>query len=894
VAVRGAILLILLVGTDLSAADSVEPTSFHKEVVPLLSRLGCNDGSCHGAVQGKKGFRLSLFGGDPAMDLNEILRGENGRRINKISVDDSLLLKKALGQLGHGGGAVTSVESGAFKILRNWLASGAAADDPVASQVVELKVKPDRQTSKVDGEFALQVEATFADGTTRDVTHLCSFESRGPAVASVDRDGRVRAIGIGDAVVVARFGIEPAMSMLEVPQTSSPAIDKLFAAAKPTNRIDKFVLAKLRRLSIPPSEVADDLTFLRRVRLDITGELPDSTEIDEFIKDKSPDKRKRKIALLLSEPGFAALWTLKFCDILGASDFGVYADGLSKEQDAPRFQAWIRARMVENTPYDEFATRIITATSRDGQSLEKWSEEILALQSGYKSPRDDLKLYAARNSLDSYWQRKGATGVSGTLQIAHAFLGLRLECAQCHRHPHDVWQQDDLLSFANFFTRVRIVGFNGQNEKKYPEEAVYFKKFNDEGKKLADEAKKLKDGDGKKIADVAKKAQAELNKLRGELTRIEQKIEQSKSQEKPVDDSQLKAAEDARKKIDELQTTIDKNSELQGKIREMERRGKFLGGEVSKRILHTQVHWVADEKLYASVTSPLGKQDSHEFRLLGEKESLEFKAEEDPRQRVADWLRSPDNPFFAKAIVNRVWAHYFGRGIIDPPDDLSPLNPPSHPELLDYLCDSFIKNGYDLKWLHAEILTSRTYQQSSLGSAANAHDRNNYAKFYISRLPAEVILDMLNQATASPEKMDMKYYHWPDELKIVELPYAPRNKFVSYMLEQFGKPARNSSVQCDCERQTDSSMLQTLSLFNHPRVWEKIRSDTGTVATVGKMEVSTVEKIDELFMRVLSRRPLESERKACVAFVEKAESPEAALGDIMWALLNTKEFILRH
>src|SRR5262249_37086416 len=159
----------------------------------------------------------------------------------------------------------------------------------------------------------------------------------------------------------------------------------------------------------------------------------------------------------------------------------------------------------------------------------------------------------------------------------------------------------------------------------------------------------------------------------------------------------------------------------------------------------------------ASVTSPLGTQTSKQHRLLGENKAIDIPKDQDPRPLLMTWMRRPDNPYFAKAIVNRVWAHYFGRGIIDPPDILSPLNPASHPELVKELCDGFIQNKYDLKWLHRTILASRTYQQTSEASTANAVDRSNYAYFSYRRLPAEVLLDTLNQATGTSENLDMKY-----------------------------------------------------------------------------------------------------------------------------------------
>ena len=151
--------------------------------------------------------------------------------------------------------------------------------------------------------------------------------------------------------------------------------------------------------------------------------------------------------------------------------------------------------------------------------------------------------------------------------------------------------------------------------------------------------------------------------------------------------------------------------------------------------------------------------------------------------------------------MNRVWAHYFGRGIIDPPDNLSAFNPATHPELLKELCDGFVANKYDLRWLHRTILNSRTYQQASTPAKGAEADRTHYAYFPLRRLPAEVMLDALNAATGTTEKMDMKYHHWPDEMKTVEVPFAPKNAFVTFVLETYGRPKRNAAVQCDCERE---------------------------------------------------------------------------------------------
>lgn len=798
---------------------------FTRHVQAVFSRLGCNAGTCHGSVQGQNGFRLSLFSADASLDYNEVVRDAAARRVSRLRPADSLLLMKPAGEMPHAGGKLAARGTAEYEIVRRWIEAGASFDAGDESRVVSLIATPPRSTQPPGSEFSIRVQAKFADGTSEDVSSLCSFSSRDEGVATVDVDGRVRTVGAGDTTILVRYRAEPVMASVVVPRSSKQPFPKITA----TNFIDEHVLAKLRRLNIPPVGKADDATFLRRATLDITGRLPTPSEVREFLADGTASRRARRIDELLSDPGYSAVWALKFCDLLGAGDFGVYADGLGENYDAPRFHAWVRTRLEENTPYDEFAERVLTATSRDGRSLEDWGQEVIALQSGYATPRTDLDVYRKRKTLDLYWQRKGAAGVSGTLQVAHSFLGLRLGCAQCHRHPHDVWLQDDLLSFANFFMRVRQPGFKGDNAKKFPQAAELFKKFNDESKQLTEQAKQLKTKKG---------------------------------------DPQ--------------------------EIRRLENRAKLLKDSVAKRILHAEIRHLPKADAVAQVTSPLGTQSSEQFRLLGESEAIEISNDEDPRRHVADWMRRPDNPFFAKAIVNRIWAHYFGRGIVDPVDDLSPLNPPSHPKLLSELSRQFIKNGFDLNWLHRVILNSRTYQQSGASTGENRMDRSNYAYFYLRRLPAEVLLDALNQSTGTTEKMDMKYYHWAENLRTVEIPYRPRNTFVNFMLDQFGRPQRNSAVQCDCERDSSPSVLQVLTFASHPRIRQKIADPGGNVARVAKELADVDKQIEELFLLTLCRLPTAAESKPCRLYLASAENRPQGLEDLMWSLLNTREFQLQH
>ena len=860
-----AVLAALVLPQFARAAE--EPPSYQRHVSASFSKLGCNSGGCHGAVKGQNGFRLSLFGADPAGDHDRLMREFGGRRINLTDASASLLLRKATGQAEHGGGVRLRADSFEYELLRKWIATGAKADTAATSRVKELKASPAEQVAKQGETYRLKVEAAFADGTTEDVTPYCSFESLDPATAGVDASGAVTGKGVGDAAIIVRYRAQPALARVLVPRPDAGA----FPDVKPNNFVDAHVLAKLKRLNLPPAALADDATFLRRVCLDVTGELPTPEDVPKFLADTSTDKRAKTIDELLSRPGHAALWTLKFCDLLKAADYGVYADALSLEHDAPRFQEWVRARLAENTPYDVFVERILLATSREGRTPEQYAAEVKALFEGYAPGRPDLELYAKRRTLDLFWQRRNADGVTGAMQVSHAFLGLRLECAQCHRHPHDVWRQEDLLEFSNFFMRVRKVGFQGDNEKKFPDMAALYKKFNDEAKTLDGDVKKRKEGDGKKLDDDAKKAKADADKLM--------------AGSKPLAASQ-------KEELAKLQEVIAKAEKFRTETAEMERRAKMLP-EVARRLLQAEVR-VLPPGAYAKVTSPLGTAEAKALRLLGEAAALTLADDRDPREAVMAWMRKPDNPYFAKAIVNRVWASYFGRGIIDPPDNLSAFNPATHPELLKELCDGFVANKYDLRWLHRTILNSRTYQQTCTPAKGAEADRTHYAYFPLRRLPAEVMLDALNSATGTTEKMDMKYNHWPDEMKTVEVPFAPKNAFVTFVLETYGRPKRNSAVQCDCEREGASSIFQVLTLANHPRVWEKIRDPNGRVAKVMKESSDDAKRVESLFLATVSRPPSAAERDACLKFVAGAESLEKGFQGVLWGLVNTREFLLQH
>lgn len=810
-------------------APAQDQPLFSRHVVSLFSKLGCNAGACHGAVKGQNGFRLTLFGADPALDHHRLVREFSGRRLDFQDPDNSLLLLKATGRVAHEGGRRLDVASAQYQMLRTWITAGAPLDRPEASASPRLTVLPASQTVKPGESHRLQVMAAFADQSTEDVTAYCTFESRDSAVAQVDVHGNVKAAAIGDTIVIARYRGDPVMAQVLVP--AEPRSE--FPAVKEHNFIDRHVLARLKKLNIHPADLCDDATFLRRVSLDVTGALPAPEEVRAFLADKNSDKRAKKIDELLQRPGYAALWATKFSDLLRPTQFDV-KNGLNDNASARRTYEWLRTRLQENLAYDQLTERILLATSTDGRPTADWMREVQGYLAEDAAKSGDLNEYAKRRSLDLYWQRPSAAGVKGTLQIAHTFLGLRMECAQCHRHPYDVWQQDDLLSLANFFMAI-----GGSGSGASPEIGKLTENLAKQAKELREETKKL----AAKMKDVSKDEAAKLK--------------------------------------DDIKSKNDKAQQLDSTV---------------KRLNGTEVR-VLTKSSFASVTSTLGSQKSETFRLLGEKQPAKLSSGQDPRAVVMAWLRQPANPYYGRAIVNRVWAHYFGRGIIDPPDHLSPFNPATHPELLAELAADFVKHGYDLQHLHRLILNSRTYQQSAQTNATSKYDVANYASFYLRRLPAEVLVDAVNHATLGKESYPPELFIPPGALAVEvagSTSLETKKATLHYAFHIFGRPQRAPEVQCDCERDATVTVVQALFLANHPTIQAKIAAPDGRVARIAKEHADPRKAVEELYLWTLSRLPTAGEVQACIEHMRSSPARERGLEDVMWGLLNTREFQLNH
>jgi hypothetical protein len=709
------------VAVKVTGFGSGRPVDFKTELVPLLSRLGCNAGGCHGKASGQNGFKLSLFGFDAKFDHDAITREARGRRVFPAAPDRSLLLLKATGQVPHGGGKRMRKDSYEYELFRQWIAAGMPASAPDAPHIVKLRITPSDRVLRHDQTQQIAVLTEYSDGAVRDVTRQSEYSSNLDVVASVDADGLVRSHKLsGEAAVMARHmgyvAVFRAMVPHGEPLTEIPDF-------KPVNYIDELTLTKWKKLGLRPSPLADDGTFLRRVTVDLCGRLPTADETRVFLADPSPDKRAKVIDRLLDSADYPAFFAMRWGSILRNSNLA------GADQAAYAFHNWIKDMIARNRPYDEFVRGVVAAAG-------EWQE----------AP-----------AINWYWQSRDDQLHQVTADTAQVFLGVRLQCARCHHHPYERWGQADYYGLSGFFTRLGRKSF-GQPPPYYASATV---------------------------------------------------------------------------------TTGEKNP-LTGKTPEP----KYLDGIEPK-----------------------------------------FTPEDDPRHALVDWMARPDNPFFARALVNRMWGHFLGRGLYHEVDDLRETNPPSNPELLDALAQDFIKHKFDVKHVIRTMLNSRVYQLSSEPTQYNRDDRQNFARYYGRRLLAEVFLDAVNQTTGTKGN----FTGVSSNARAIDLPHEG---FGSYFLDTFDRPRRVTG--CECERSSGATLAQVLLLSNSEEIEGKIAAPDGRIARLMKDKKPIAEIIDELYVTAYSRPPSAEERKKTVEFVEKATNKQQALEDVLWAILNTKEFMFNH
>ena len=783
--------------------EVAETPHFQRHVVPLLGRLGCNGRSCHGSFQGQGGFRLSLFGYDYVADHLALVGGAEPRA-DVQHPRDSLMLYKPTHADEHGGGERIKVDSWQYNLIRRWIESGAKGVAEKSPKLVNLEVKPFEVVFSHDAEHVpLRIFASWSDGVTEDVTPLCRYQTNDESIADVDADGVVTSKGRGDTHVIIFYD-----SAVAVAQVLRPVSDRTgpdYPQVPAPTKIDELIAAKLQKLGIVPAELCSDAEFLRRVSLDMTGTLPTPTEIEHFLADDSADKRAKKIDELLLRPTYVARWTTKLCDITGNSPRH-FQDQAPPEEYSRNWYQWIARRVRENVPYDQLVAGIVLGLSR--QPNETYRDYIEQETSYYR--QENRIDFSDRETMPYYWAKHNTRmPEERALNFSYAFLGVRIECAQCHKHPFDRWTQSDFKAFTALFDRIGF-GVSPPDRKEY--------------NAMLD-----------RLADPGNQAQ----RVRARLTRAQ------KGEVVPWQEVFLSPAG----------TRVEK--------------GKVV--KVSEQIK----------------PRPLGADEVHD-------------EQDDPRRSLMEWMRRPDNPYFARVFINRVWAEYFGVGIIQPADDMNLANPPSNAALLDYLADEFVRHGFDMKWLHREIANSHAYQRSLKSNETNQFDERNFSRAVARRLPAEVLFDAIQQATSTTAELSQA------NTEVNERAIGPkggalvgRYKDGNYASTVFGRSPRD--VNCDCGTSNEPNLLQAIYMQNDKEILSAIERKGGWLheltGRLGKKSAGNGEWnaiVREAFLRTVSRAPTTQELERIAKHFEQVGNPVDGMNEFLWVLLNTREFITNH
>jgi hypothetical protein len=749
--------LMLAVLTGLAGEVRAGEVLFARDVMAVLSKAGCNSGPCHGNANGKGGFKLSLRGEDPLFDFHALTRDQFARRADPFAPDQSLLLLKATAQIAHEGAKRFDPASPEYRILRDWIAGGLKTDPPGAPKLVRLEITPREQILVAPARTAqISATAVFSDGARRPVTNMAVYEPSTPAI-TVTHDGLASSDQPGEGTVIVRYLDQQAPVRLAfVPARP----DFKWQRVPENNYIDRHIFAQLRRLWMNPSELASDEVFIRRAHFDLLGIPPTADEARAFVADRSRDKRTKLVDRLLERPEFAEYWAQKWMDLLRAEERALDRKGLRVLYD------WLRDSFARNKPLDQFAREIIGARG-----------------STYENP-------------PANFYRAVRTPVERAEAAAQVFLGVRLQCAQCHSHPFDRWTQNDYYQWAALFAQVdyKII----ENRRRDSNDKHEF--------------------DGEQIVFIARKGN--------------------------VKDPRTGKAADPR----------------------------FLG---ENEMMAEQVARRENRQRDTATVNERGP----DYDYLAE---------------LAGWLGNASNDMFARVQANRVWFHLMGRGLVEPLDDFRATNPASHPALLDELARDFVKRGFDLRHLIRTIMQSRTYQLSSEPNATNAADEANFSRAYIRRLGAEQIMDAQSQALGVP----LEFPGYPPGLRAAQIPGLPTERRqrddsagLFQFMQTFGKPPR--LIPSECERSCEPTMSQAFQMISGPLLNERLGRPDNRLGTLLAASRPDRDIIEQLYLETLTRRPGEPELAKSLAHVQGAKDRRAAFEDILWSLLNAKEFVLR-
>jgi len=689
-------------------------TDFIRDVNPVLTKAGCNAGTCHGAKEGKNGFKLSLRGYDAEYDVRAFTDELASRRANVASPDDSLMLLKATAAVAHQGQQVFTPGSLNYRIIREWIGAGAKLN-ATAPRVTKIELSPQNPVvQKVGARQQMRVIATYADGSTRDVTTLAFVDTGNQDVAKTDAAGIVTTLRRGEAPMLARFEGAYAATTVTV---MGDRTGFTWAEPEKWNKVDEFTAAKWQRMKTLPSGLSTDDEFIRRVYLDLTGVPPTADEVKAFLADKRPVREKRDALVdrLVGSEDYVDHWSNKWADLLQVNSKFLGAEG------AKAFRDWIRKEVADNTPHDVFARKIITATG---------------------SNKD--------NPPASYYKilRKAEDTMENT---THLFLAVRFNCNKCHDHPFERWTQDQYYQTAAYFARVGL--------KKDPA------------------------GGDRLLGGTAVEGGKPLYEIIEELGSGEMKHDRTGKETPPQFPYPATCGED----------------------------GKGVEAKDKK---------------------PLSRRD-----------------------QLAMWITAKDNRYFAASFANRIWGYLTGVGVIEPLDDIRAGNPPSNPELLDYLTKEFVASGFNTRHLMKLITKSRTYQLSVASHKWNEDDKINFSHATARRLPAEVLYDTIYKVTGAKSAIPGV----PAGTRAAQLADTGF-KLPDGFFATMGKPPRESA--CECERTSDIQLGPIMALISGATVGDAVSAPDNAIAKLAKEVTDDRELINELFLRIMNRPARASEIEA--------------------------------
>lgn len=678
------------------------------DVMPVLSKAGCNAGTCHGSKEGKSGFKLSLRGYDPDYDVKAFAEELWSRRANVAAPSHSLMLLKASGAVPHEGGQVTVPGELYYETIKSWIASGARLkqDSPRVTRIEIFPMNPVVET--IGARQQMRVLATYANGEVKDVTAESFIDSGNTEVAETDKQGLVTTIRRGEAPVLARFEGAYAATTVTVMGDRSAFV---WAEPAKSNKIDEFVAKKWQRMKIQPSDLCTDNEFLRRIYLDLTGLPPSADEVRAFMADQTEQKAKREqlVDKLIGSDAYVEQWSNKWADMLQVNSKFLGDEG------ATAFRAWIRDQVAKNTPYDKFAYSILTASGSNKENPAASYFKIL------RTPEETME------------------------NTTHLFLATRFNCNKCHDHPFERWNQNQYYETSAFFAQV---GF--QNDPA---------------------------SNGKTIGGTA--------------------VEGAKPLYEIVKDTG--------------------------------------SGEVK----HLRT----------------GKDSPPTFPFPAK---FVEKKDAPRREKLAAWMTSADNQYFAMSYANRIWGYLTGTGVIEPLDDIRAGNPPSNPELLNYLTQEFVNSGFNVRHLMQLVCKSRAYQLSLATNQWNADDKINYSHAKPRRLSAEALFDAIYKVTGTTSKIPGV----KPGTRAAQLADS-QTRLADGFLGNFGRPVRESV--CECERSSGMQLGPVMALVSGPTVGDAISDPNNEIAKLVKSIPEDHKLVEELFMRILNRMPTPNEINAVLA-----------------------------